>query len=453
VTETRTYPIERIGGTERIASLDVLRGVAILFILFMNIPWMAGYGPTINDPRLVSWTPFDQGGFAFMLMLSGTQRGLLELLFGAGIMIMARRAMQPDGPVAIADLHYRRNWLLVLLGLFNAVVLLWGGDILLPYGITALLLFQFRLWKPKAQLILAVLFLLLTGTEGVYRYVERGEAKAAAQQVAAATAAHRTVDPELKARAAEWQKAVQAPVPIARNPEKQKAVAKIHATRTGPLGGYVLGAWGDWTGFFAQPVLFFTTLAEIAGTMLLGMALFQLGVLQGRARRSTYGAMLVLGYGVGLTLRIAGLNEILAFSPEPKLRWITDDAARIAITLGHVGLIQLLLLNGVGRALLWPFQAAGRMPLTTYLFTSFLAMWVLFPGFGFGLQGRWGFGGMMACAAIIIAGEVLATNIWMRWYETGPMEWLWKSLAYGRRMAFRKRQAEVSLPPAAVPAE
>src|SRR3954454_18577734 len=116
-----TYGTDRIGKSERIASLDVLRGIAILFILFMNIPWMAYYAPNIGDPRLVSWTPFDQGAFGFMILLTGTQRGLLEMLFGAGIMIMARSAMRPEGPVAVADLHYRRNWLLVLLGLFNAL--------------------------------------------------------------------------------------------------------------------------------------------------------------------------------------------------------------------------------------------------------------------------------------------------------------------------------------------
>src|SRR3954469_20221888 len=151
MTGSTNLSIERIGGSERIASLDVIRGIAILFILFMNIPWMGYYAPSIGDPRLVSWTAFDQTAFGWMIQLWGTQRGLLEILFGAGIMIMARRAMAPDGPVAVADLHYRRNWLLILFGLFNALVLMWGGDILLPYGITALMLFQFRLWRARTQ--------------------------------------------------------------------------------------------------------------------------------------------------------------------------------------------------------------------------------------------------------------------------------------------------------------
>jgi uncharacterized protein len=80
-------------------------------------------------------------------------------------------------------------------------------------------------------------------------------------------------------------------------------------------------------------------------------------------------------------------------------------------------------------------------------------MWVLMPGFGLGLHGRWGWGGMMTLAAVVIAAEVVATNLWLRWYETGPMEWLWKSAAYGRRMPFRKRREEADIPPGLVPAE
>ena len=446
------YGTERIAKTERIASLDVMRGIAILFILFMNIPWMAGYGPTFRDPRAVSWTGFDQGAFSFMIMLLGTQRGLLELLFGAGIMIMARNAMRPDGPVAVADLHYRRNWLLILLGLFNALILFWGGDILLPYGITALLLFQFRLMKPRTQLVLGAFFLLLATSQGAWQYVDRGHAREAARQVALARAEHQPVAGAVQAKAAEWQKAVQNSLPLDRNPQKREALAKIHATRTGPFGAYALGAWSDWLSLY-DTADFFGIIAEIAGTMLLGMALFQLGIIQGRARRSVYWALMLLGYGIGVPMRIAGLHEIFLFSPQPKLWWMTSDISRIAMTVGHVGLIQLALMTGLGRLLLAPFQAAGRMPLTTYLFTSFLTMWVLFPGFGFGLQGRWGWGGMMICAAVIIVAETVATNLWMRGYETGPMEWIWKSLAYGRRMPFRRRLTEVGLPPGAVPAE
>ena len=453
MTGSETYAVQRVGGSERIASLDVLRGIAILFILFMNVAWMMGYGPFVRDPRVVSWTPFDQGAFSFMFMLNGTQRGLLELLFGAGIMIMARSAMHPDGPVAVADLHYRRNWLLVVLGLFNALVLLWSGDILLPYGLTALLLFQFRLLSWRWQLAFAGLFLALTLVSPIHDYRDRVEAKSAAAQVVQLKAAHKPVPDELKAKADEWDKAVKAQVPIAGNPEKQKQVAKIHAARTGSLPVYAKSVWADWLELYDDSLGNLWLFSEIAATMLIGMALFRLGIIQGAASPGIYLAMLVVGYGVGITMRVAGLNEVFAFNANPKTFWLTGDISRIAVTLGHVGLIQLALTSRVGLFLLKPFQPAGKIPLTTYLFTSFLMMWVLMPGFGFGLQGRWGWGGMITLAAIVIAAEIVATNLWLRWYETGPMEWIWKSLAYQRRMPFRRRPAEPNLPPGLVPAE
>ena len=453
MTGSENFAVQRIGRTERIASLDVLRGIAILFILFMNVAWMMGFGPFVRDPRVMGWTSFDQGAFAFMIMLLGTQRGLLELLFGAGIMIMARSAMQPDGPVAVADLHYRRNWLLVLLGLFNAFVLLWSGDILLPYGLTALLLFQFRVLTWRWQLIFAGLFLALSLTGPVHDYRARAEAKSAASQVVQLKAAHKPVSDELKAKAEEWDKAVKAQVPIASNPEKQKQVARIHAERTGSLPAYAKSVWADWLKLYDDSLGNLSLFSEIAGTMLIGMALFRLGIIQGAASPAVYLALLVVGYGAGITMRIAGLNEILAFNANPKTFWITNDISRIAITLGHVGLIQLALTSRIGQLILRPFQAAGKIPLTTYLFTSFLMMWVLMPGFGFGLQGRWGWGGMITLAAIVIAAEIGATNLWLRWFETGPMEWIWKSLAYQRRMPFRRRPAQSTLPPGLVPAE
>ena len=453
MTGSTDVGVQRIDANERIASLDVLRGIAILFILFMNMAWMAGYGPFLRDPRIAGWSSFDQGAFSFMIMLLGTQRGLLELLFGAGIMIMARKAMQPDGPVAIADLHYRRNWLLVVLGLFNGLVLLWVGDILLPYGLTALLLFQFRLIGWRGQLWLAGAFLALSMTVPVHEYMARSDAKAAAAQVVQLKAANKPISDDLKGKAEEWDKAVKAQRPIAQNPEKRKQAAKIHAERTAPLIQYVKNIWADWLKLNNDAAELLVLHAEIAGTMLLGMALFRLGIIQGNAPVATYVLLLVAGYGTGIPMRVAGLHEIFLFNADPKAWWITSEISRLSMTLGHLGLIHLALRSGAGRWLLAPFQAAGKIPLTTYLFTSFLMFWVLLPGFGFGLHGRWGWGGMITMAAIIIAAEVVATNLWLRWHETGPMEWLWKSAAYGRRMPFRKRREETDIPPGLVPAE
>jgi uncharacterized protein len=196
--------------------------------------------------------------------------------------------------------------------------------------------------------------------------------------------------------------------------------------------------------------VFLSIMAEIVATMLIGAALFQLGIIQGKASTRTYWAMLVAGYGFGLTLRYWGAMEIQQFTADPKLFWIHSDVSRMAVVLGHLAGIHLLLRSSLGRAALKPFQAAGRMPLTTYLFTSLLMCWLVAPGVGLGLHGSMGWFGIQMLAFGIIAAEVVATNIWMRYHETGPMEWLWKSLAYGKRQPYRRTAAPE---PTLVPAE
>ena len=78
------------------------------------------------------------------------------------------------------------------------------------------------------------------------------------------------------------------------------------------------------------------------------------------------------------------------------------------------------------------------MPLTVYLFTSFLMMWIVFAPWGLNLWGAWGQAQFLGISAAVIAVELVAANLWMKRFENGPMEWLWKSLAYERREPFRK---------------
>ena len=172
------------------------------------------------------------------------------------------------------------------------------------------------------------------------------------------------------------------------------------------------------------------------------MALYQWGVIQGRARQGIYWALLVAGYGIGMALRASMWLDVLEFQPGQYWQQIFYDLSRLAVTLGHIGLVYLILGSAIGRRLLQPFQAAGRMPLTVYLLTSFLMMWVIFAPWGVDMFGAWGQAQMLGVAAIVIAAELVAANLWLRWYENGPLEWLWKTLAYQRREPFRKERGE-----------
>ncbi len=433
----QTTSITPVADSERIASLDIIRGVAILFILFLNIPGMGSFERILQDPRYPSWTTADWWTtLVVQTALYGTQRGLLELLFGAGIIIMARRAMSPDGPVVVADLHYRRNLLLILLGLFNAFVLMWWGDILLLYGIVAVFLFAFRQWSAKAQLGLAglvfasLLWFSVIGHQQANRDLSRVNA------IATASAAGKPVSAEDKKLLEQHRDRVERRRLLpADNPKLKSKIADGVKAHHSTFEAYWKAQAEGWRYVMSW---FWAIEGEVAGTMLVGMALTQMGVLQGRARTATYAAMVILGYGFGGYARATGALGFLAGDLAPGWQRVVADLSRLAVTLGHLGLVHLALRSAAGRALLRPFAAAGKIPLTIYLGTSLLMMWVVFAPWGLGLWGRFGAADLAGIAAIVIALELIAANLWVRRFANGPMEWLWKSLAYQQRQPFRR---------------
>jgi len=448
---TNAEGVQRITEAERIASLDVLRGLAILLILVMNIGWMGGYsGPPLFELRYPTWTTADYWSTLFMhTYLEGTQRGLLELLFGAGIMIMARRAMTPDGPVEVADLHYRRNLCLILFGLANALVLMWMGDILLVYGIAAMFLFVFRRTGPKGQLGWAALLLGALLLVSMHDYREAVGERAKVEQLAERAASGATLSAEDKKKVEEQKTRDERRTLLpANNPKQMEKIAKADEARRTTFAAYWTYQLEGWV--FVMSNFFWFIEAEILATMLIGMALFQWGIIQGRARSQTYWAMLVVGYGIGITLRAGLWIDRLGTDPGPIWQRQFEDLARLAVTLGHLALVQLALRSAAGRWLLSLFAAAGKIPLTIYLGTSLLMMWVVFPPWGFGMAGRWGQADMMLVSVLIIAVQLVAANLWVQRYANGPMEWLWKSLAYQEKQPFRREPVVKGSP---VPAE
>ena len=113
---------------ERIESLDVVRGFALLGILLLNIlgfgllttgyfnPLVgAGADEVSRQLNLGIWAGVD-------LFFEGGMRALFSILFGAGVVLFTSSARERGDM-----LHYRRNFWLLVIGLFDAYVLLWSG--------------------------------------------------------------------------------------------------------------------------------------------------------------------------------------------------------------------------------------------------------------------------------------------------------------------------------------
>ncbi|MBO9623460.1 MAG: DUF418 domain-containing protein [Sphingomonas sp.] len=422
-----------VAGRARIDVLDVLRGIAILGIFYINVPYMAASVASFSaDIRLIGWTPADRGAWVLVnLFLAGTQRGLLQFLFGAGMMVMARKAMEPDGPVAVADLYYRRNFWLLAFGLFDVFVLLWPGDILHIYALAALFLFPFRRLSPRVLVTLGLGWAVLTGIgipeHGAREYAER---TVLARQVAAAEAsvhAGATLSPEEAKTLAEWRKhQIHAP--------DAALLAREHTAHQGGWRPYAALAWSSWNRV-TDEWLFWNVL-EAFCTMLIGVALWKWGVIQGLRTARFYWWLLAAGYGFGLTARVIGVAETLSFAPGPRSLWITGEFARLAIALGHLALVNLAVRSRLGNAILAPFKSAGRMAFSLYFLQQFVGMYLVFAPWGLNLWGRFGWGAMAAVSTLGVVLQLVLANLWLRRFASGPLEWAWRSLAYAKLQPF-----------------
>src|SRR5215831_1069935 len=152
---------EPVTEKERIFTLDVLRGFALLGILPMNIqdfcmPGAAYFNPTaygdLHGANYWVW-------LLSHLLADEKFMAIFSMLFGAGILLMTGRIEDAGRPSAA--LHYRRMGWLVLFGMLHAY-LLWSGDILYSYGVCGLLVFLFRKCRPRTLLIVGAVSLTIT---------------------------------------------------------------------------------------------------------------------------------------------------------------------------------------------------------------------------------------------------------------------------------------------------
>jgi uncharacterized protein len=420
----------------RIEALDVMRGTAVLGILLINIAGMGG--PFTVRPWQIARSDADWSAWWIgELLVAGTQRGLLELLFGATMVILTARAARPDGPVEVADIYYRRTLLLATAGLIHGLLLLWPGDILLVYGLAGLTIFPFRNLRPRTLLLIGAAGLLFVqASDAVPRYVE---ARTLSDQLEAAAARARAGIPptaEDRESTASWSKLRAALDAGAGDPEREAR-----------LGGYLDNLGWAHDKLIDQIPDLLLEVGEALFTMLIGAALFKSGVLQGTRTRRFYVLLAVGGYAVGVPLNAMEAAQHTTPSLDPKLVWATYDVSRLATTLGHIGVIALLLSTGAGRRFLAPIGATGRIAFTTYLCQTLVCQFVLFSGFGLGLWGRFGYAELWAIALCVIAGQILFAVLWLRRYRMGPFEWAWRSLTYGRRQPLARRGFDAAAHP------
>ena len=409
-----------VAAADRIVTLDFIRGIAVLGILFANItafghPFMAYFWP----PALATGTtPADEAVWLFQFaVIDGKFRGLFTLLFGAGIYLFMERAWARG---ATRWLQFRRLIILMLFGLSH-YFLIWGGDILTLYSVWGMVALLTLKWQPKTQLkvgigVLAVGTLLMTVLMGM---------NYAAAEIPAVNA---QVPEEARAQLEGTEEKILT---------DSKKVTAIY--QDGSYADVVERQLGEW-GQLVQELIF-AGMGETFGLILIGSALYRLGMFHGQfseAKLRRWGWTGVI-LGIALSL-LAGLWPFTTGFGFFTTMFVFNGLGGVPHLMTVFGLLSLFVVyapvasqSAIGQR----FVAAGRMAFTNYLGTSILMMFV-FHGWAFGLFGK--------LSRVELFGVVLVTWVlmlfwskaWLARFRYGPLEWLWRCLTYGKLFPLKR---------------
>jgi uncharacterized protein len=400
-----------VGEKERIVSIDVLRGFALLGILPMNIQYFSMISAAYFNPTAYGdltgvnyWVWLLSHVFADEKFMT-----IFSMLFGAGILLMTSRIEAGGKPST--RLHYRRMGWLIAFGLAHAY-LLWSGDILVSYGMCGLIVYLFRKLRPRTLLVAGLITIsvapaVLTG------YGIKSQ-HWSAQRVQIATEGL-------------WK------------PTPSEVASEIQAYR---------GTWRDEMKFRVpdsiqmETIFFaFSTFWRVTGLMLVGMALFKLGFFSAGLRTAEYWTMIFVAAGAGIPAVLYGTHRDFANGWDFRYSFFYGAQfnywASILVSLGWVGLMMLASKTAVLSPLTHRLAAVGRMAFTNYIMHTLICT-TIFYGHGFGLFGKveriWQFAIVLAIWAV----QLVLSPIWLKYFLFGPLEWLWRSLTYWQLEPLRR---------------
>jgi uncharacterized protein len=404
---------EPVSSGERIYTLDVIRGCALLGIFIMNMPWF-NESFWIGADGTQLWPAWwdRTAETARDVLFSGKFNSMFSMLFAIGFTIQLERLERRD-PDHAKTIYLRRIGWLFVFGAIHACVF-WTGDVLHIYALFGLVLLALRRAPEKLLWTLFGCCFLYPVVMGIYRLVTTTPADVQ----------------HLIATAKAWEATNNA----AYGHGTFLMAAREHAREM----RFVYAdprSLGSMMSFYVQ----------VFSTMLVGLILGRRHFFQNSAayfpliRRIQWWA-LAIGIVTGAVFGTWQATVVNPFVPSPArvLSNVCYYLCRVAITAFYVATIIRGVHSSVWRQRLAPMATAGRMPLTNYLMQTLISTFIFY---GWGL-GFWGTVGpaldLVVAIGIFFVIQVPLSYLWLRHFEMGPMEYVWRLLTYGHASLRRK---------------
>ena len=402
---------------ERIASLDLLRGIAVLGILLANVtafghPDLAYYWPgalpgggTAGDR--IAW-------LVQFLLVDGKFRGLFTILFGAGLVLFVERAGASERAVW---LQVRRLFWLALFGLAH-LFLLFRGDILFSYACAG---------------IVALFAISMPGRTALTIGIAWALAGAAMQFPVYGTGLLLDIYPgAVGQETAGVYREFQAT-------RVQDAEQMRQMFSAGSYSEIVNFRWLDKAPGLAED--FIANFYDTIPLMLVGMGFYRLGVFDTSVGRFSTRAWAMAAFLVGLAGNLAAglfaLHHGLTLYVTQFVFFVASPLANIPMLVGGIYLLAQLARKPRDDWLTMRLAAAGRMAFSNYIGTSAVMM-LIFQGWAGGLFGQLHKVELLVPLALGWGLMLAWSAPWLRFFRHGPLEWLWRCLTYWRLFPMRR---------------
>lgn len=382
--------IKPTGVNERIISIDVMRGFALLGIFVVNMLFF--HSPYIYiNPYTWFQNPSDYETFKMIdIFVQGSVYPLFSMLFGYGLAMQFLKSTANGGP--FAKFAVRRLTILLIIGCIHAF-LIWAGDILITYALAGFVLILMIRLKPIWLLLISI-FLFLIPNGLLYGLVYLGSL--------------------LEPNAMTIYTGI------------QEIEASIVAYGQGSWGDIFSQRLADWLYMSGNGLIVISMLFTIVPFLLLGAAAAKWKLIERARELKVYWMITVL-----VMLIVGTVIKWLPYLLEANLftMGIQDTFGGPLQAIAYAGIIALVCSIPFAAKILSPISKVGRMSMTTYLMQSIIAT-TIFYAYGFGLYGKIDLSTGTWMAIGIYAFQVVFAEIWFTKFKQGPVELLWRKLTY-----------------------
>ena len=327
--------------TDRILSLDILRGIAVLGILIMNIQSFSMISATYINPTAYGSLDGANRWVWIVSHVLADQKfmSIFSMLFGVGVLLFCN-GVENKG-YRPAKFYYRRLFWLFTIGLIHAY-LLWHGDILVAYAVCGAIVFLFRRLSPWVLIALSALIILVPS----FNYW-------------LFSSSMEMWPPEaIESLNSSWK------------PSPSEILAEEEALR-GSLIEQL--RWRIPEAFKMETFIFLIWMGwRSLAMMMIGMALYKLGIFSVNFSQKALFSMMAVAFPVGYTLIIYGVHR--NFNAEWSVTysmfqgWQYNYLGSIFVAVGYVALVMLIARLSKMRLM----ANIGKLALTNYLLMTVL---------------------------------------------------------------------------------